>query len=154
MPGIDRSPLHLLHRASQAMELAFSYWTRGTNLTPRQLAVLMAIEACEDVSQTGIGRCTGIDRSTLAEIVRRLKGKGLVKRRRTKEDARAYAVNLTDEGRRVLRAILPIAEEVDKAVLGSLPGARREAFMAALASIVKALPPRPQARRSLNKHTG
>jgi DNA-binding MarR family transcriptional regulator len=154
--GIDRSPVHLLHRASQAVELAFAHWTRGTGLTPRQLAVLMAIEAYEDLSQMGIAHCTNIDRSTLAAIVRRLKDKGLVKRRRTREDARAYAVNLTDEGRRVLRAVLPVAEGVDTAVLGVLPGARREAFMAALASIVKVLekPPRLQARRPLYRFTG
>ncbi|MFZ1102753.1 MAG: helix-turn-helix domain-containing protein, partial [Hyphomicrobiaceae bacterium] len=39
---------------------------------------------------------TGIDRSTLADIVRRLTRKGLLQRCRTNEDARAYAVRLTD----------------------------------------------------------
>ena len=99
----------------------------------------MTIEAHEGLSQVGITKLTGIDRSTLADIVRRLKGKGLVQRLRTKEDARAYAVKLTDEGHRVLRAVLPIAAEVDRKVLAALPAERREWFLIRLASMVRAL---------------
>jgi DNA-binding MarR family transcriptional regulator len=136
---IDRSPIHLLHRASQAVELAFDTWAGSSNLTPRQLAVLMTIDEHEGLSQTDITERTGIDRSTLAEIVRRLKGKGLVQRRRTKEDARTYAVKLTDEGRRMLRAVLPIAAGVDRNILAALPAERREWFLIRLASMVRAL---------------
>ena len=50
--SLDRSPIHLLHRASQAVELAFATWTKSNALTPRQLAVLMTIEECEGLSQT------------------------------------------------------------------------------------------------------
>jgi DNA-binding MarR family transcriptional regulator len=50
----------------------------------------------EGLSQTGIVARTGIDRSTLADLVRRLQRKGLLQRRRTKDDARAYAVKMGD----------------------------------------------------------
>ena len=129
----------LLHRASQTVELVFAMWAPTSDLTPRQFAVLLAIEEREGLSQTDLVERTGIDRSTTADIVRRLKGKGLVQRRRTKEDARAYAVKLTDEGRRVLRAVLPLADKVDRRVLDALPAERREAFLMALASIVRTL---------------
>ena len=45
--------------------------------------------------------------------------KGLLQRRRTKEDARAYAVKLTDEGWRVLRGAEPLAKRVDDSILDS-----------------------------------
>jgi MarR family transcriptional regulator, temperature-dependent positive regulator of motility len=139
MIRIDRSPTHLLHRASQAVELAFAVGMGSNTLTPRQLLVLMTIEAHEGLSQTDLVNRTSIDRSTMADIVRRLKGKGLVQRRRTKEDARAYAVRLTAEGHRVLSSVLPIATGAERRVLGALPDDRREAFLIALASIVRTL---------------
>jgi DNA-binding MarR family transcriptional regulator len=82
---------------------------------------------------------TGIDRSTLADIVRRLLKKGLLQRRRTKDDARAYAVKLTDEGARVLKAAEPMARKVDDRILAALPAQQRERFIQDLNTIVRAL---------------
>jgi DNA-binding MarR family transcriptional regulator len=99
----------------------------------------LTVQGQEGLSQTDIVERTGIDRSTLAHIVRRLKDKGLVRRRRTKEDARAYAVRLTGVGRQVLGKVSPIAAGVDRSVQGALPSGRHEAFLIALASIVRTL---------------
>ena len=136
---LTRSPIHLLHRASQAVEDVFSSEVEIGNLTPRQLAVLMTVAQNEGLSQTGIVDRTGIDRSTLADIVRRLHKKGLLQRRRTKEDARAYAVKLTEEGRRALGAVEPLAKRVEDRILSALPAKQRDQFMRALASIVSTL---------------
>jgi DNA-binding MarR family transcriptional regulator len=109
------------------------------DLTPRQLAVLVTVAHNEGLSQTGLVERTGIDRSTLADIVRRMQRKGLLQRRRTKEDARAYAVKLTDEGRRVLRVAEPLARRVDERVLDALPTKQREQFVEDLLAIVDTL---------------
>jgi DNA-binding MarR family transcriptional regulator len=105
----------------------------------RQLAVLIMVAENEGLSQTGLVDRTGIDRSRLADIVYRLQKTALLQRRRTKEDARAYVVKLTEQGRRVLRAAEPLAKRVDRRVLDSLPASRREEFMGALALIVSTL---------------
>jgi len=42
---LDRSPVHLLHRASQAVEEIFQAEIGGSDLTPRQLAVLATARA-------------------------------------------------------------------------------------------------------------
>ena len=136
---LTRSPVHLLHRASQAVEVVFASEVEVESLTPRQLAVLMTVAQNEGLSQTGIVDRTGIDRSTLADIVRRLYKKGLLQRRRTKEDARAYAVKLTEQGRRVLGRVEPLAKRVDDRILDALPAKQRDQFMRALASIVSTL---------------
>ena len=73
---LTRSPIHLLHRASQVVEEIFTAEIEIDRLTPRQLAVLMTVAQNEGLSQTGIVDRTGIDRSTLADIVRRLQGEG------------------------------------------------------------------------------
>ena len=106
---LERSPIHLLHRAGQCAADIFQAEMETGDLTPRQLAVLVTVAQHEGLSQTQLVERTGIDRSTLADIVRRMLKKGLLQRRRTKEDARAYAVKLTEEGWRVLRRTEPMA---------------------------------------------
>jgi MarR family transcriptional regulator, temperature-dependent positive regulator of motility len=136
---IARSPVHLLHRAHQVVAQIFATGVQTSDLTPRQLVVLMAVAENEGLSQTDLVERTGIDRSTLADLVKRLKGKGLLQRKRTKEDARAYEVKLTEEGHKVLRAAEPLARRVEERLLDALPAKRRAEFMSALASVVSAL---------------
>ena len=137
---LNRSPIHLLHRAGQCAGDIFHAEMKVDGLTPRQLAVLVTVSNNEGLSQTGLVERTGIDRSTLADIVRRMQRKGLLQRRRTKEDARAYAVKLTDEGRRVLRTAEPLAKRVDDRILDALPGNKqRDQFINDLVSIVDTL---------------
>jgi len=111
------------------------------DLTPRQLAVLIAVAENTGSSQTAIGERTGIDRSTSADVVRRLHKKGLLRRHRTDADARAYEVEITPTGRRVLEKAAPLASRVDQRVLALLPASKREQFIAALKSIIEALQP-------------
>jgi MarR family transcriptional regulator, temperature-dependent positive regulator of motility len=134
---MDRSPLHLLHRASQLAEDEFLSRVAGT--TPRQLAVLVAIDENEGASQQTLSERTGIDRSTLAAIVRRLLHRDLVRRRRTDRDGRTYSVKLTREGKRLLRQAEPMARNVDQRVLGALPAEQRVLFLAMLSVIVQML---------------
>jgi DNA-binding MarR family transcriptional regulator len=116
------------------MEVIFTAGMQTNDLTARQLVVLAAVAENEGLSQTDLVERTGIDRSTLADVVKRLKGKGLLQRRRTKEDARTYAVKLTEDGQRMLRAAEPLAKRVDDRILDALPARQRDQFMGALAS--------------------
>ena len=109
------------------------------DLTPRQYAVLFAVSQNEGLSQTNLVERTGVDRSTLADIVRRMLEKGLLQHRRTKDNARAYAVKLNDEGWRILKAADPLARRVDEKILAALPGQQRERFLQDLTLIVEAL---------------
>lgn len=136
---LERSPIHLLHRAGQCAGDIFQAEMASGEVTPRQFAVLVTVSQNEGLSQTDLVEKTGIDRSTLADIVRRMLKKSLLQRRRTKEDARAYAVKLTDEGWRVLRGAEPMARRVDDRILSVLPAAQRERFISDLNTIVQAL---------------
>jgi DNA-binding MarR family transcriptional regulator len=101
----------LVHQVAQAYNAVLG--TKIGDLTPRQLAVLRTVARNEGLSQTDIVDRTGIDRSTLADIVRRMQRKGLLQRRRTKEDARAYAVKLTAEGHKTLKAAEKPTEKLE-----------------------------------------
>jgi DNA-binding MarR family transcriptional regulator len=140
MARLDRSPIHLLHRAGQCAGDIFQNKLGSSDLTPRQFAVLVTVAQNEGLSQTHLVEKTGIDRSTLADIVRRMLKKNLLQRRRTREDARAYAVKLTDEGWRTLRSVEPAAVDVDDVVLSALDSDDdREQFLNSLSTIVTAL---------------
>ena len=136
MSNLARSPIHLLRRAGLCADHIFQTEMKEGKLTPRQLVVLVAVSQNEGLSQTDIVNRTGIDRWTLAEIVRRLTKKELLQQRRTKEDARAYEVRLTDQGKRILKTSEPLAKRVDERILAALPVKQREQFLDKLASIV------------------
>lgn len=139
---LEHSPIHLLHRASQCAGNIFQAEMGSEDLTPRQYALLVAISQQEGLSQTDLVELTGIDRSTLADVIRRMLKKGLVQRRRTREDARAYAVKLTEVGRKALQACQPMARRVDQRILDALPSQDyRERFLNDLLTIVTALGP-------------
>jgi DNA-binding MarR family transcriptional regulator len=136
---LDASALHLLHRAGQCAEVLFANETGKAELTPRQYAVLACVAHNPDVSQTGLVEQTGVDRSTLADIVRRLVKKGLLHRKRTRRDARMYAVRLTPKGQNLLGSVKPLAAKVDQRILSALRSEQRSGFIAALAEIVDAM---------------
>ena len=146
---LEKSPIHLLHRAGQCAGDIFAAEIGETDLTPRQFAVLHTVSLNEGLSQTDLVEQTGVDRSTLADIVRRMLKKGLLQRRRTKEDARAYAVKLTDEGWRVLKVAGPVVRRVDERILSALSAKQRDQLLSDLASIVATLSqaPPPGSRR-------
>ena len=129
---LDQSISHLLHRANQVAAERFAKAIGDTDVTPRQVAVLGIVATNEGVSQTGIVEASGIDRSTLADIVRRLVKRGLLARRRSKQDTRAYNVTLTTEGRRLLTSASPILARVEADILESLPVKRRAELLATL----------------------
>src|SRR5262245_37161271 len=99
--GASRSPMHLLHQAEQAAGKLFTANVIGT-ITRSQLAVLVAVSENEGLNQNDVVKRTGIDSATLGAIIPRLLRKGLLRRRRSRGDARAKVLHLTDKGRRLL----------------------------------------------------
>jgi DNA-binding MarR family transcriptional regulator len=136
---LERSATHLIHRAGQCATDIFQAEASQSGLTPRQFAVLMTIAEEEGLTQTDLVDRTGIDRSTLADIVARLLGRGLIHRRRAKEDGRAYAIKLTSQGCKVLRDAEPGAAATDTRLLAALPPAKRQEFLDILNMIIIAI---------------
>jgi DNA-binding MarR family transcriptional regulator len=138
MSALDASPSHLLHRALQLALDIYAADAESSGLTQRQFAVLCAVADDDGLSQTGLVRATGIDRSTLADMVARMIGKGLLARERSAADARANTVSLTEAGRAALNAAAPRVEAADQRLLDLLGAKKREAFMDSLRKLSKA----------------
>jgi DNA-binding MarR family transcriptional regulator len=133
---MDNSIIHLLHRASQRASEIFAVETRDFDLTARQYAVIATIARHEGLSQTDLVRMTGIDRSTLADVVQRLLRRGIIERERTTRDGRTYAVTLSEQGRTLLQSIRPTARRADRHVLSALSDEDAKALVNALAQLI------------------
>ena len=128
----------LLHRANQIATESFAAALIDSQITARQVQVLAAIEANEGASQTTIVEVTGVDRSTLADIVRRLLKNRLIERRRSKKDARAYVLKLSEAGRQALASGKPALAAVEKGLLSALSAKDRSVLLDLLGKMVVA----------------
>jgi len=133
---LDQSPLHLFHRAVQVVTEIYQAEMSSYDLTARQYAVLVALAHSEGMSQSKLVDATGIDRSTMADIVRRMLKKGIIQRKRDKDDARAYEVTITEEGQRLFEAVRPIIQRIEEKLLSALNDKKVDEFLAQLGSIV------------------
>ncbi|CAN1721562.1 protein of unknown function [Hyphomicrobium sp. 1Nfss2.1] len=138
---MNSSTLHLLHRVQQCASDLFQEHMAGIDVTSTQYTVLLAAAQSDGLSQQDIINATGIDRSTVSQVVQLLTRKGLLKRRRTRHDARAYAISLTDAGRRLLQTSRPIVEQIEEALVEALPASRAKSFLSNLRTIVAAFEP-------------
>ena len=137
--SLKTSPGHLLRRAQQYAHDLYSQEVGGKGPTPRQFEVLHVVAQNAGLSQTDLVRHTGIDRSTLADMIARMMKKGLLSRKRTKEDARANAVTITAAGRKMLSGASSKVVKSDGAVMKVLPKTQQAAFMKALKAYAEAL---------------
>lgn len=135
---LDGSPSHLLHRVLQIALDVYAEETGPGALTQRQFAVLAAVAENEGLTQTDLVHATGIDRSTLADLVARMLGKDLLARERSATDGRANTVTLAPKGREALAAARPRVEAADRRLLSLLPGGKRGALMKILGDLAKA----------------
>ncbi len=128
--------VHLMHRVGQTLEDMFATLAGADGLTTRQLVVLDIIDRTSKPSQIMVCNETGIDRSTLADIVRRLVSHGLVARRRSREDGRRNVLRLTEDGKRALKQHLPILAEVESRTFGLFDSREQETLRSFLHRLI------------------
>jgi DNA-binding MarR family transcriptional regulator len=136
--GLSQSVTHLLHRV---LQLALDYHAEASGpagLTQRQYTVLAAAGAADGVSQSDLVRATGIDRSTLADLVARMIAKGLLERERSATDARANTVRVSGAGKLALAEGGKPAARSDERLLDLLPPKKRESFVKTLTTLAAA----------------
>jgi DNA-binding MarR family transcriptional regulator len=137
--SLKSSPGHLLRRAQQYAHDLYAKEVGASGPTPRQFEVLHTVAQNEGLSQTDLVRATGIDRSTLADMIARMIKKGHLSRHRTKADARANAVSITQSGKRMLASATAAVNRAEAGTIGVLPAAQRSSFIKALSAYAAAL---------------
>ncbi len=131
-------PGHLIRRCQQIAVALFieEASASGFDITPVQYAALVAIEENPGVEATTLSALIAFDRSTLADVIERLVGKGLVVRTPDAQDRRVKRLSATPEGARVAAAIEPAVERAQARILAPLGAADRKRFLALLEQLV------------------
>ena len=83
------------------------------DLTPRQKALLITVHQHPGATQSRIAELIALDRNSFAEMIARMTAKGYVRRTRSAEDARAYALEITEAGLDLLMRVLPRDAQVE-----------------------------------------
>jgi MarR family transcriptional regulator, lower aerobic nicotinate degradation pathway regulator len=93
----------------------------GSTIPDCQLVVLDAISRAPGSNQTELVAITGVDRSTIAEVIGRLQRTGMISRSRSKSDGRAYTISITNLGSAALMAGKRAAVQAERALLAEYP---------------------------------
>jgi len=94
-----------LRRAHIAIFQHFAETMGGADITPGQFGVLSVIGTNPGLSQTQLGNALGIDRSTVVAMIDRLESRRLVERAPSPTDRRSHALQLSAEGKVMLKRL-------------------------------------------------
>jgi len=126
-----------LRMAQEASFQAFSRRSRVIGESPGRFATLTLIGQNPGISQSTLGRASGRDKSSMTPVLEDLVRRGLVERRRTDADRRAYRLTLTDNGVKTLAQLTVCARRHERN-LDRLIGPRERArFLRVLRRIAK-----------------
>jgi len=118
--AFDDCIVFLLAKAYQKAQGIFKGLTRDLGLTPVQTLVLMALSEEEGVSAGELGRKLGLDNATLSGVLDRLAEASWVVKEAAEDDRRVLCISLTARGRKIIRTLLTIRDNVNEEVLGGL----------------------------------
>jgi DNA-binding MarR family transcriptional regulator len=130
------SPGHLVRRVQQIANAIFTEEVSDRELTPPQFALLVALHRSPGADQISLSREVGIDRSTVADVVGRLRARGLVSRARDVRDARRNTVRLTSQGITLVETLAPAVLNAQERLLAPLDDAERAELLRLLTKVV------------------
>lgn len=131
-------PGFLVRRLHQINYALFFEECTTFNITPVQYALLTTLSLNPGMDQVSLGKEVGIDRTNVADVLRRLERRGLLERKKDTRDRRAVLARLTVEGERVTREMFAAMQRAQIRLLEPLSTEERTAFMATLLKLVDA----------------
>jgi DNA-binding MarR family transcriptional regulator len=122
----------LLSKMGTVAQRRFTARIATLGLNVRMWGALNVLDAEGAMSQHQLGRCVGIDPSSMVSTIDELEAAGLVERHRHPSDRRAHALHVTDRGRETLAAGRKLARAAQDELLAPLDAAEREQLHALL----------------------
>ena len=87
------------------------------NITHAQFVILAALlyltNQNEPVNQKIISDLTGIDKMSTSDLISTLLKKKMIKKTKSKSDARAFSLSLTVKGKNIVLKAIPVVEKID-----------------------------------------
>jgi DNA-binding MarR family transcriptional regulator len=129
------APGHLLRRNHQRSYEIFARHV-GDDVTRQQIALLIALAKSPGASQRELVEATGIDKSTLKEMLGRMVARDWVKRERDPEDNRAWTMRITPAGEALLSDRIGSVAAAQREILAPLAEADRATFVRCLRVLI------------------
>jgi DNA-binding MarR family transcriptional regulator len=126
--------LHL-QRAARVIARRFDEALRPLELTNGQFSLLMSLNRPEPAKMRDVSTLLAMDRTTLTAALKPLQRRGLVKIAIDKTDRRGRRLTLTEAGRALLVAAMPIWTQTHAAIDTALPRPGADALRADLRAL-------------------
>ncbi|TYC61972.1 MarR family transcriptional regulator [Rhodobacterales bacterium] len=131
-PGYLVRRLHQIHVGLFAEEFA------DTGMTPVQYAMLSVLAVHNALDQLSLSKAVGVDRTSGADVIKRLARQDLVVRTKSPEDRRMKLVVITPAGATLVRQMRPAMEAAQSRLMAPLAPEDRKFFMDALRQMIEA----------------
>jgi len=133
-----RRPGYLIRRLHQIHYALFFEECAAFGITPVQYGLLTILSTNPESDQVTLANALGIDRTNVADVLRRLEQGGLIIRRRSAEDRRMVLARLTPEGEELVEQMHPSMARAQERLLSALSEGERDAFLAMLMRLLEA----------------
>jgi DNA-binding MarR family transcriptional regulator len=133
---------HLLKQAYLQFTGLTSAALEPLGITALQWAALLRFDEEPLLSQAGLARLLGIDRTSMVGLIDELERKGLVKRRPHRDDRRKNAVELTANGRDVKERAAQLVDGCERQFLAALTKTGAQQLKTALNAVIEFKTPR------------
>jgi DNA-binding MarR family transcriptional regulator len=125
-------------RAARALSRRFDEALRPAGITSGQFSLLNALNRPKPPPLGPVAQLLAMDRTTLTAALKPLERDGLVTIARDPDDRRSRLIGLTDKGREVLAAAVPIWRDLHAAIEAGLPELQPDTLRGALRSLSQA----------------
>lgn len=131
-PGYLVRRLHQIHIGLFAEEFV------GQDITPVQFGMLSVLYGDAEMDQLSLSSAVGVDRTSGADVIKRLERRGLLQRDPSALDRRAMCVRITDAGKVLVDAARPGMVRAQDRLVGPLTGAERRQFITLVRKLIDA----------------
>ncbi len=137
-----RTPPSLLYMVKQVELVVRSHLdelVKPSGITALQYTALTVLERHDGLSAAQLARDSFVTAQSIADLVRSLEGRGLIRRERNPRNRRELLILLTEEGRELLERHAGPVRELEERMVGDLTGHQTEQFRTALSKAWHAL---------------
>lgn len=124
-PAMEGYFPHLLSRLMNRLNLQLLDEMAEFDISTQQWRVLQFLSVCDGATINEIAADVVLKQPHVSRIVAQLEARGLARRKKNASNARYVHVFLTERGRAVFAAVMPIAVQISEASLGALDSRER-----------------------------
>jgi DNA-binding MarR family transcriptional regulator len=139
---VTKAPPSLLYMVKQVELVVRSHLdelVRPSGITALQYTALTVLERHDGLSAAQLARDSFVTAQSIADLVRSLEGRGLVRRERNPRNRRELLILLTDAGRELLARHAGAVRELEERMVRDLTAHQTEQFRQALTKAWHAL---------------